>query len=789
MFADESSFTTKRRLRAKGPRAKGQGPWARRPGQRATVVLLGTLLAAGSGSGAAADGARLGVTTPLGLDPEQLRQMQAQVFAEGAVRALEIRSAHALTLVVTGPDGESPALDAERIRLLRSDGTAQAPARVGRDRQIIGFDAEARAIVGNRAHLFFDTPLTPGTRHQLQLPDGTALPLGFASHSVTGSIQASQVGYAPHAPKRAFAGNWLGSAGPLPVAPTRFDVIDTNSGQVAFSGAAELIAAHDPWSGNRVLSLDFSALRRPGRYRIQMVGLGASDAFTIAEDVYAPLYRGVFRLFFHSRNGMPIDARHADPGHARPQGGVPSALDGVLHPSVQDSALGCGSRGCDRREVHGGWFDAGDYGQYVANAAPVWFSVGAALDLAPARFGDGDLGIPERGNGIPDVLDELDWSMRWLLAMQDPDGGVHFRIASERWDESLPHRITKPRLIGERTTHATASFAAAAAIHARLMQPFDGARAKQVLAAAEAAWRFIESHPQWPAEGERYRNPPGMHAGEYADAAAIDNRLWAAAELLRTTGAERYRRAYAALAPKVTIDPTNPVSYDKQAMAALWAYVMADGAKDPALLKQARNAVLESGRWRARMAAQHPWRAPVHHHIGFVGWGSFALSTRATLPLLQAYALSGEPELLDWAWQSPTPQLGGNPQALCYVTGFGVRAPRWPLSKLSQYDDNPKPLGGIPVLGPHWHVPAVSPQMRSLNAAYDPPSEPGGRRPESDADYRRAYPALRRFTDADYLPHMTEPTVADYAAVGVAYGLLRRPGVGEEIRRRFKQRD
>jgi len=40
---------------------------------------------------------------------------------------------------------------------------------------------------------------------------------------------------------------------------------------------------------------------------------------------------------------------------------------------------------------------------------------------------------------------------------------------------------------------------------------------------------------------------------------------------------------------------------------------------------------------------------------------------------------------------------------------------------------------------------------------------------------RAAYPALRRFTDSDYLPDMSEPTVVDYAQVGVAYGLLRGP--------------
>jgi hypothetical protein len=36
---------------------------------------------------------------------------------------------------------------------------------------------------------------------------------------------------------------------------------------------------------------------------------------------------------------------------------------------------------------------------------------------------------------------------------------------------------------------------------------------------------------------------------------------------------------------------------------------------------------------------------------------------------------------------------------------------------------------------------------------------------------------------------MSEPTVVDYAQVGVAYGLLKRPGLGAEIRARFGERD
>jgi len=762
---------------------------------KAFTPLIAALLAAPSAAAEAPareSALQWGITTPMGLSAAQLGAYQVEGQSSAPLQYLETRSARSVTLGLASLDTVPESPGAAGFRLSEagdaSGETLMRPVRIGRDRQVIGYDDDMQPLFGARLHLLFPRPLQPETAYRLSVDPALtggarSITLTYHPQRISGSIQVNQVGYAPDAPKFAVIGNWLGSAGPMPIDDAGFQVIDSRSGKPVFAGTAERRAIADPWSGNEVFAADFTNLETPGEYHIKVPGVGVSDQFRIAPDVYDPVYRGVMRLFYHSRNSIRILAPWADPGHERPEGGIPAALDGVYHAAVAGSVLGCAEPDCRRRRVARGWFDAGDYGQYVPNAAPVWYYVGAGLDLTPGRFRDGDLRIPESGNGIPDVLDELEWGMDWMLAMQDSvDGGVYFRIASASWDDTLPHRLTQQRLIAEKTTHATASFAAAAAIHARLLKPYREARARQALTAAERAWQFLETHPQWPAEGERYKNPKGVHAGEYAEKTALDNRLWAAAELYRTTGNAGYRTAYERLAPKVHVDPTNAVSYDKQALAAFWAYLMSDDAqRDPTHITQACKAMLESANWRIRMATDNAYRAPVHHFIGFVGWGSFAQSTRATIPLLQAYKLSGEQRLLDWAWQSPNPQLGVNPQSLSYITGFGKRSPRWPLSKLSQYDDLAEPLTGIPVPGPHWHIPASWPQMAAVNAAYLPPDKPSKKEPREAADFADAYPALRRYTDSQYLPHMSEPTVANYAETGIAFGLLREAGLGKAI--------
>ena len=72
-------------------------------------------------------------------------------------------------------------------------------------------------------------------------------------------------------------------------------------------------------------------------------------------------------------------------------------------------------------------------------------------------------------------------------------------------------------------------------------------------------------------------------------------------------------------------------------------------------------------------------------------------------------------------------------------------------------------MNGIPVNGPHYHLPALWPSTRAVNQAYLPAGE---------ANLSDGYPALRRYVDSNLLPPMSEPTVAEYAATAVAFGLL-----------------
>ena len=643
----------------------------------------------------------------------------------------------------------------------------------GRSRIVETFTPQWIPVIKTSFYFLLDEPLSPQDKYSFSVLwvdkcsryDRVFLDYPRNDLARSGSVQVNQVGYLPSSPKYGYVGNWLGNR-PMPVDTSSFMIIDSDNGEEVLTGKLRLRNENDSWSGNDVYEADFSSLTAEGRYFLYIPGVGTSSNFEIGPDVYGPIYRAVSRLFFHNRNSMPIDVEYADTGYARPEGGIPKNLDGVLHPVLANYPLSSGEKPGDYIPVQGGWFDAGDYGQYITNAAPVWYNISAALDLVPHCFEDNELDIPESGNGIPDMIDELRWGMRWALSMQnEKDGGVYWRIASERWDDSLPHQLDKPRFIYEKTTHATASFAAMAAIHARIIKPYDGEEYEQALNAAEKAWRFLEHNIQWPVEGNTYRNPKGTHAGEYPDPSAGDNILWAAAELYRTTGEKRYRDYYEANYQLVKFDPVNLPSFRRSEMSAAWAWVMAAGAKEDQATEHARKQILSSADWAVRQGGKSAYRVMIHDHPPYLGWGSFAQSTRRVLSLLQAYHISGKYEYLEWALISPSTQLGANPLSISFITGFGDHQVKRPVSKLMRFLENDMPLQGLPINGPHFHLPESLEIHRKANQYYLP---------------KKSYPPFRRYIDSNLIPPMSEPTVAEYSMAVVAYALLNKIGESPE---------
>ena len=157
-------------------------------------------------------------------------------------------------------------------------------------------------------------------------------------------IYVNQVGFDCEGPKMAV----VGSGSKLPEG-TAFDLIETVSGKPVFSGIAGSPQSIDEWfPGKLYYRIDFSGLKKPGRYRIRMRVGGKSvrsEAFTIGDNALARLTLGSILHYYHQQRAN-----------------TPQELAADAHLPLQ---------GSDKTvDLRGGWCDAsGDVSKYFSHLA------------------------------------------------------------------------------------------------------------------------------------------------------------------------------------------------------------------------------------------------------------------------------------------------------------------------------------------------------------------------------------------------------------------------------------
>ena len=215
----------------------------------------------------------------------------------------------------------------------------------------------------------------------------------------------------------------------IPNPATDVSIRESTTGETVMTVPLELRSVNDFLSGEDVYSFDFSHLTTPGIYEAYVPGIGVSDEFVIGDDVYQAAAVAAGKSFYYQRSGTSIDepfsdfrfARHAS--HEFSSDPNAPVLSGWYHPSVADSPLYNGESVFQGDveapapnafgdpgtvvDLDGGWFDAGDYGRYIPSAVDALWHLITAYDIDPSRFPDGLWDIPESGNGISDLLDEI----------------------------------------------------------------------------------------------------------------------------------------------------------------------------------------------------------------------------------------------------------------------------------------------------------------------------------------------------------------------------------------------
>ncbi|CAL9661278.1 Cellulase 1 [Streptomyces sp. enrichment culture] len=429
----------------------------------------------------------------------------------------------------------------------------------------------------------------------------------------------------------------------------------------------------DVSSGQNVHSIDFGRYKKRGEGYTLVADGETSRPFDIGTRAYETLLTDAAKFYYTQRSGLAIrdDLR---PGYARPAGHL-----GVA-PNQGDTDVPCQPGVCDYRlDVSGGWYDAGDHGKYVVNGGISVWELLSTYERAlhartgdPSAFRDGTLDIPESGNKVPDLLDEVRWELEFLLKMQVPQGEplagmAHHKIHDEQWTglPLLPSDDPQKRELHPPTTAATLNLAAAAAQAARLYKPYDREFAARALDAARTAWAAALAHPDVYADEN-----DGIGGGAYPDRNIEDEFYWAAAELYLTTGEKDFRE-FVLDSPVHTADIFGPLGFDWARTAAAARLDLATvPSRLPGRDRVRRSVVEGADRYLATLKA-HPYGIPYAPEDNKYDWGSTHQVLNNAVVLAGAYDITGAAKYRDGAVQTMDYVLGRNALNISYVTGYG----------------------------------------------------------------------------------------------------------------------
>jgi endoglucanase len=347
-------------------------------------------------------------------------------------------------------------------------------------------------------------------------------------------IKIDQFGYKPTDEKVAVIANPItGYNNTVAFSPgTTYQVRDWTTNAVVYT------ASITPWnggatqtqSGDKVWHFTFTTYTVPGSYYIfDVTNNVGSYRFEINNCVYNDVLKASLRMFYYNRCGMSKALPYADTGF----------VDGVCHKGTQqdlDCRLYNNTNISTSKDLSGGWHDAGDYNKYVNFAYPALIDLLLAYEKSPTVWTD-NYNIPESGNAIPDILDEVKYELDWLIKMQGTDSSLISVIGG---GSASPNSADAAfRRYGPPTTAASLTganvFALGAIQFAAIGQT---TYAANLQARAIKAWHWAMNHPNI-----TFYNAGTLAAGEQqTNAYETDMRkLTGAAYLYALTGNTSYR--------------------------------------------------------------------------------------------------------------------------------------------------------------------------------------------------------------------------------------------------------
>ena len=585
---------------------------------------------------------------------------------------------------------------------LTPEGLARFPDKAGREK------ISKNADLAHHCFLELDRPLTEGEEITVTMPAGEKVEFVYRPDTPTPIFKVNQIGYMPDARKYAYLGAWLGTAGPLrlhPLAGRPFRLAEAGSGKTVFTGTLTkrpedpVNASGTPFSGEEVLELDFTPFSAPGRYYLAVDGVGRSADFRIGSDTMAEAFYLHARGLFHQRCGI---ARDENCTNWTARACHPHCFRGTFPPDDSHYNKGADNRPwgfhtvdgksltvnhfllieqnapirAEKLEVAGGWHDAADWDRRPQHLTIVG-DLTAVYLLKPENFCDGQLDLPESGNGIPDILDEALWGMEHLRKKQQPDGGVGTWVETTRHptpDDGCAADDTLVYYLSCATRNSTLEYAAyAAELALALKRAGAEEKAAEYIESAEKAWTFAFQEGRPPVRAYRYNRRTIFYRE--------DPEL--APELIVKAGLDLYLlkkdESYLHAAEDAAVRAEAVMKKNAWRWSPFFWIELELGSYDSIVLDKLREArrrpLLRDAEAMLRQQEENypyriAWFGPKDAWVHTMSWGTYHPLRRART-FVAAHAMTGAPEFRKAAMIANDFHNGANPSGSAMTSGLG----------------------------------------------------------------------------------------------------------------------
>lgn len=455
------------------------------------------------------------------------------------------------------------------------------------------------------------------------------------------------------------------------------------SGKVALTVTAPKAQAWAPAGDTAASLVDFSELKTAGTYQAYVGDEKIGHPIVINDKALEEAAKASLKFFYYQRASTDLPEKYA--GQWAREAGHPDT-------SVMYHASTGHEEGVETLRAPKGWYDAGDYGKYIVNSGISTYTLLQLYQQNKAYYDTLSLNIPESGDKVPDLLDEIRWNLEWMLAMQDKDGGVFHKLTTKKFAGTVtPAAATAQRYVIGKAVEATWNFAAVMALASEIYKPFDAEFAAKCIEASQKAHDWAVANPN-----EVYAQPTGVNTGTYTGASVWGIKLWTYTELYRVSKNDDVAEFLTAF--KIQSKSARLPSWSNNFTLGVYNIAMNPKVFNETMVDSATNIIVH-------MADNY--LSTMENGYGLAiddddfNWGSNGTIANKGMVLIHAYILTKDEKYLNAANGIVDYVLGRNPLDMSYLTGYGVKSTMNPHHRPSQSDKIDDPIPGMIAGGPN----------------------------------------------------------------------------------------